>query len=139
MRAPKVHFVDTGLAAALARRSASDWLARRAEMSRLLESFVGQQVIAQSAWTDPDLQFWHYRDKDKVEVDLVVTRGTRVWGIEVKSSASINSSDGRGLARLAARCGNNFESGVIFYAGSSLLPTRDPRVLAVPLSELWDR
>jgi len=139
VKSPKVHFVDTGLAAALARRSTSDWLARRTEMGRLLESFVVQQVIAQSAWTDPDLQFWHYRDKDKVEVDLVVTRGASTWGIEVKSSASVSSSDGRGLARLAARCGANFESGVILYAGSSLLPTGDPRVLAVPLSELWNR
>ena len=131
MKSPKVHFVDTGLAAALARRSASDWLARRTEMGRLLASFVVQQVIAQSAWTDPDLQFWHYRDKDKVEVDLVVTRGASTWGIEVKSSASVSSSDGQGLARLAARCGDNFEFGVILYTGSSLLPTRDPRVLAV--------
>jgi hypothetical protein len=39
------------------------------------DAFVVQQLIAQAGWTDPDLRFWHYRDKDQVEVDVVVTRG----------------------------------------------------------------
>ena len=32
---------------------------------------------------------WHYRDKDNVEVDLVMTRGARTWGVEVKASATV--------------------------------------------------
>ena len=57
-----------------------------------------QQLIAQAAWTDPDLEFWHYRDKDQVEVDLVMTRGARTWGLEIKASSSFSARDGRGLA-----------------------------------------
>ena len=26
-----------------------------------------QQLTAQAAWTDPDLRFWHYHDKDRVD------------------------------------------------------------------------
>jgi hypothetical protein len=36
---------------------------------------VVQQLIAQAGWTDADLRLWHYRDKDQVEVALVITRG----------------------------------------------------------------
>ena len=139
IRTPKVHLLDTGLAATLADLTAYDWLGRRDRMGHLLASFVVQQLIAQATWTEPDLRFWHYRDKDRVEVDVVITRGEKTWGIEVKAARGITSGDGKGLARLAARCGEDFESGVLLYAGRDRLPLADKRILAVPLSELWER
>ena len=135
---PKIHLLDSGLAATLAGLTADDWLHRRDRMGRLLESFVVQQLVAQAGWTDPDVRFWHFRDKDKVEVDVVVTRGRRTWGIEVKAAASVTSGDGRGLVRLADRCGADFESGVLLYSGRDVFPLRDERLLAVPLSRLWE-
>ena len=139
IRTPKVHLLDSGLAATLADLTAYDWLGRRDRMGHLLASFVVQQLIAQATWTEPDLRFWHYRDKDRVEVDVVITRGEKTWGIEVKAARGITSGDGKGLARLAARCGEDFESGVLLYAGRDRLPLADKRILAVPLSELWER
>ena len=134
---PKVHLLDSGLAAALAGLTADDWRSDRSRMGHLLESWVVQQLAAQATWTDPDLRLWHYRDKDQVEVDVVVTRGRKTWGIEVKASGAITRSDGRGLARLADRCGDDFVSGIVLYAGRDTLPLGDRRMLAVPLSELW--
>lgn len=136
---PKVHFLDSGLAATLAGLTVDHWLSGRDRMGHLLESFVVQQLVAQAAWTDPDLRFWHYRDKDRVEVDVVVTRGAKTWAIEVKAGATIGPGDGRGLRRLAYRCGEDFEAGALFYAGRDVLPLGNPRMLAVPLTELWER
>jgi len=89
------------LAAALLRLEECDWLSERPRFGFLLESFIVQQLIAQAGWTDPQLRFWHYRDKDKIEVDCVITRGRRVWGVEVKLSQSVSKSDTKGLQRLA--------------------------------------
>jgi predicted AAA+ superfamily ATPase len=139
IRTPKVHLLDSGLAATLADLTADDWLGRRDRMGHLLESFVVQQLIAQATWTEPDLRFWHYRDKDRVEVDVVITRGQKTWGIEVKAAHALTSGDGNGLVRLADRCGEDFESGVLLYAGRDRLPLADKRIIAVPLSELWER
>lgn len=139
IRSPKVHLFDTGLAATLADLTAYDWLGRRDRMGHLLESFVVQQLIAQATWTEPDLRFWYYRDKDRVEVDIVIARGQRTWGIEVKAASGITPGDGKGLVRLADRCGEDFVSGVLLYAGRDCLPLADRRMLAVPLSELWER
>jgi uncharacterized protein len=138
IKAPKIHLVDSGLAATLSTLTADDWLDRRDRMGHLLESFVVQQVIAQASWTDPDLRFWHYRDKDQVEVDLVVTHGKKVWGIEVKASSSVGPQDGKGLTRLAGQCGENFQSGIIFYAGNDIIPVGSTSFLATPFSKLWD-
>jgi len=138
IKTPKIHLVDSGLAASLSNITAGDWLTQRGKFGHLLESFVLQQLIAQAGWTDPDLRFWHYRDKDQVEVDVVLTRGSKVWGVEIKASATLHSSDGNGLRRLAAQAGNDFQSGIIFYDGSTLLQLDVPKILAVPLRLLWD-
>ena len=139
IKSPKLHLVDSGLAATLAGLSAEDWLGKRERMGHLLESFVVQQLIAQAAWTDPDLRFWHYRDKDQVEVDVVITRGRKTWGVEVKASATLAPADGKGLARLADFCGGDFERGILLYGGRDILPLKDKRMLAVSVSELWER
>ena len=98
-----------------------------------------QQLIAQSGWTDADLRFWHYRDKDRVEVALVITRGRETWGVEVKASATVTAAAGHGLRRLAEQCGPSFRDGMILYGGASTFATADKRVFAVPLAELWVR
>ena len=137
--APKVHMIDSGMAASLAELRATGWIDNRGPMGPLLESFVVQQLAAQAAWTDSGLKLRHYRDHQKVEVDAVLTRGRDVWGIEVKTAASADPRDGRGLRQLAEACGENFRGGVLLYAGDSTLPLGDERMLAVPLRELWER
>jgi len=139
VRTPKMHVVDSGLAATLAGLGSGDWIGERERMGHLLESFVAQQLMAQAGWTDPDIRFWHFRDKDGQEVDLVMTLGSRTWGIEVKATSTPGRSAGRGMARLAALCGDDFEGGILLYNGRDILPLADKRMLAVPLSELWER
>lgn len=139
IKSPKLHLVDSGLAATLAGLSSEDWLSKRERMGHLLESFVVQQLIALAAWTDPDLRFWHYRDKDQVEVDVVITRGLKTWGIEVKAATTLARADGKGLTRLADYCGKDFKGGILLYAGRDILPLKDKRMLAVPIRELWER
>ncbi len=137
IRAPKVHLLDTGLAATLMGLSAGDWSTQRTRFGHLLESFVVQQLVAQAGWTDPDLRFWHYRDKDQVEVDLVITRGRHTWGVEVKSAVTATPTDGHGLRRLAAQCGTDYRGGVLLYAGDSAFALGGAN-LAMPLARLWE-
>ena len=92
-----------------------------------------QQLVSQAAWTDPDLRFWHYRDKGEVEVDLLITLGRNTWGIEIKASGGVTSEDRRGLRRLADRCGEDFVRGILFYADEEIFNFKDKRLLAVPL------
>lgn len=138
VKSPKVHVIDSGLAATLSNLVAPDWNTQRERFGHLLESFVVQQLVAQAGWTDPDLRFWHYRDKDQVEVDLVVTRGRETWGIEVKSAVTVNPADGQGLRRLAEQCGTDYRGGVLLHAGDSTFVLGDKRNLAAPLARLWD-
>lgn len=138
MTTPKIHLCDSGLAAALLHLEEDDWLDERPRLGHLLESFIVQQLIAQSGWTDPQLRFWHYRDKDKNEVDCVITRGRKVWGVEVKLSQSVSQADAKGLKRLAEYAKRDFQAGIVFYGGEDVLPLGDNRFLAMPISKLWE-
>jgi predicted AAA+ superfamily ATPase len=138
IKTSKLHFVDSGLAATFANLAVEDWHEQRDRFGHLLETFVLQQLTAQAGWTDPDLNFWHYRDKDQVEVDFVITRGRRTWGVEVKATATPTHADISGLRRLAAQCGDDFAGGVLIHAGAHLITLGDPRFLAVPLAKLWE-
>lgn len=138
IKTPKLHLFDSGLCATLAGLEADDATKRRDRYGALLETFVVQQLIAQAGWTAPELKFWHYRDKDQVEVDLVMTRGAETWGVEVKAAATVSPADGRGLRRLAAQAGDDFQGGALLYAGTSTMRLGTENCFAVPLARLWD-
>ncbi|MDT8389281.1 MAG: hypothetical protein RRC34_02085 [Lentisphaeria bacterium] len=87
---------------------------------------------------DGTLQFGHYRDKDKVEVDVVISRGAEVWGVEVKASTAVDRGDIQGLLRLADKAGDGFQTGIVLYAGDAVLPLDGPRIQAVPMRKLWE-
>lgn len=137
IKSPKLHLVDTGLAAALARLTPEQWLTDAERFGALLESHVVEQLIAQAGWLDPELRFYHYRDKDQLEVDLVIERGHDVWGVEVKRAASIQAKDAAGLARLAAQSGTGFRGGMLIYTGRHCLKLQVPGCFAVPIGMLW--
>jgi predicted AAA+ superfamily ATPase len=138
VKTPKVHLCDSGLAAALADLRPEQWNPERKRFGHLLESFVVQQFIAMGAWTDIEPRFWHYRDKDQVEVDLVIEVGSKLWGVEVKAAARVDASDGRGLERLARIAGPRFQGGLALYDGDAVLPIdRERNILAAPLKKLW--
>lgn len=140
IKSPKVHWVDSGLAATLSDLTAEDWLEQRGRMGHLLESFVLQQLIAQAEWTDPDLRFWHFREKDGTEVDIVITKGKKTWGVEIKAASVIDTvRAGRGLIRLAELAGRYYQGGIVLYTGKDILPIDGGRHLAVPMNDLWEK
>lgn len=137
IKTPKIHVVDSGLAAMLNRLAIGDWKSHSTDYGGVLESFVVQQMICQAGWLDDDLSFSHYRDKEKAEVDLVIEQGRNVWGVEVKRAATLKNEDGLGLAKLAAQAGRQFRGGVLLYSGTNSLPLKATNCFAVPLDRLW--
>lgn len=136
IKTPKIHLTDTGLAASLMRLHPRDAGTQRGQWGHLLETFVVQELQRLAGWTDPELEFFHYRDKDQVEVDLVITRGRDTWGVEVKSAATLSQKDFHGLRRLAAQAGDGFRHGAVLYDGEHTLPFGE-NMWAIPLGRLW--
>lgn len=139
VKSPKLHFVDSGLAATLGELEPGRWNAERPRFGHLLESFILQQLIAMADCMARPPRFYHYRDRDQTEVDIVIESGRKIWAIEIKAAASVNRDDAKGLLKLAGIAGNAFQAGIVFYDGEATLPlVREAGILAVPISKLWE-
>jgi predicted AAA+ superfamily ATPase len=67
---------------------------RLSTLGRLLETFVFQELRRQASWYEEPLAFFHFRDKDGVEVDLVIEQRNRsLAGVEVKAAATVTAAD----------------------------------------------
>jgi uncharacterized protein len=137
VKTPKLHFLDSGLLAALLGVTAERIAAERSVLGPLAEAFVFSEILKQTEWRDEAFALYHYRDKDQDEVDLIVESGDgALIGIEVKIAASVGTGDFKGLRKLSAACGNDFKLGVVLYDGSKIVPFGE-RLFAAPLSCLW--
>jgi predicted AAA+ superfamily ATPase len=104
----------------------------------LLETFVLQELKRQGSWRRDSLDFFHYRDRDGYEVDIVIEQGaTAVAGVEVKSAASVTDGDFRGLRKLREAAGRDFVAGVVLYDGTTTVKFAAD-MFAVPVAALWE-
>ncbi|MFT4297197.1 MAG: ATP-binding protein [Micropruina sp.] len=140
---PKVHLVDSAIAARLLRITAAQ-LTRRdpvalTEFGHLLESFVIGELLGHVAWTDGIVGVGHWRTKDRHEVDLVIeSEGGRVLAFEIKASTRAAGEDFRGLRALRERLGHEFLAGFVLYTGGRSFSI-DDRLHALPIDTLWSR
>lgn len=138
IKTPKVHLGDTGLASALLGLDAAALAKDRTTLGQLLETFVFQELRRQASWHEEEIRFYHFRDKDGSEVDIVMERGGReVVGIEVKAAASVTTADLRGLRKLRECARERFTAGALLYDGETSASFGD-RLFAVPIRALWE-
>jgi hypothetical protein len=137
VKTPKLHFLDSGLLAALLGATAERIAKDRSIFGPLLETFVFSEILKAAAWLEESCALYHYRDKEQNEVDILVedNRGALV-GVEVKASATVNAGDFRGLNKLREASGENFSLGVVLYDGDTTVPFGD-RLFAAPVACLW--
>ncbi|GAA0449584.1 hypothetical protein Aca07nite_43080 [Actinoplanes capillaceus] len=136
--APKLVFVDSGIAAQQLAVDPRTLLRPGQPFGPLLEGFVVSELARQTTWSDEMVDLYHYRDQNKVEVDVILeNRQRQVVAIEVKAASTVRSDDFSGLRKLAARLGDDLIAGIVLYTGTSTLPFGD-RMRAVPVSALWE-
>jgi predicted AAA+ superfamily ATPase len=136
VKTPKLHIGDTGLAAALLGADAAGIYKDRGLLGQLVETFVYQELKRQSSWNDTSVQFFHFRDKDGVEVDVVLEQAGKVAGVEIKAAATVRERDFRGLKKLREATGDRFAAGVVMYDGENVAAFGE-KLYAVPICSLW--
>ena len=137
VKTPKLHSVDTGLIAAVRGLNHDRLLKQPADFGLLLESFVYNELRKQASWLEQPPSFYHYRDKDKVEVDIIIEAALGdCFAVEVKASATLSSKDFTGLRRFKKVAGERFKLGILLYDGDHTTAFGD-KLYAVPLAALW--
>jgi uncharacterized protein len=137
VKTPKLHLTDTGLVCAIRDIDSRRLISDPTKLGPLLETFVINELKKQGVWLRKKISFYHYRDKDKVEVDCIIENADRdCFAIEVKASATIVNSDFKGLRRFKDIAKDRFKIGLLLYCGEQTLSFGDG-LFAVPVSALW--
>lgn len=101
VKAPKLHFLDAGLAAVLLGIETADQLRLHPLRGSLFESWVVAEITKQRQHRGKRPRLHHYRESRGAEVDLVVDAPERLVLVEIKSGRTIASDWLGPLARLA--------------------------------------
>jgi predicted AAA+ superfamily ATPase len=89
VKTPKLHFLDTGLACYLLGIRSARELEAHPLRGAIFESWVVSEVMKAhlNAGLEPSVTF--FRDAHGLEIDLVVSRGTDLIAVEVKSGSTV--------------------------------------------------
>jgi predicted AAA+ superfamily ATPase len=117
IKSPKLYFVDTGLLCYLLRIEDPEQLQSHAMRGAVFENLVIGELHKSTfhAGREPGLSFW--RDNKGNEIDLIVSSGSSITPIEIKSGATIASDYFKGLEYWNKLSGG--DGGVLVYGGDS--------------------
>jgi predicted AAA+ superfamily ATPase len=129
---------DSGIACALLGIDALQLRDERGALGPLMETFVLQELKRQASWRVTPISFFHFRDRDGVEADIVLEQGAgAVAGVEVKATATVTAADFRGLRKLRDAAGRRFAGGAVVDDGETTASFGDG-LFAVPVRALWE-
>ncbi|WP_419915138.1 ATP-binding protein [Candidatus Poriferisodalis sp.] len=143
VRRPKLHFADTGMAAALMGIDADALASPTSTVAGpLLETFVVNELAQQNAGA-AGVRIHHLRDYDGNEADIVLERPDgAVAAVEVKSTGNPGENHLKPLRWLRDRLDRTaegiFRIGVLLHTGPHCHPIGD-RLWLAPINTLWNQ
>lgn len=138
---PKIHVVDSGLAARLMRLTPAKLATldptALTEFGNLAETFVVGELRKQISWLDERVTVGHWRTHDGDEVDFIIEFDDgAVLAFEVKAKERISGADFKGLRKLREALGDRLIAGVALNTGLRSYTFED-RLHVMPLDRLW--
>jgi predicted AAA+ superfamily ATPase len=136
VKAPKLYWNDTGLAANLCGlHSVGSLRADSRMLGRLFETLVMMEVKALLPLAADSARLFHVRTHDGLEVDGLVEIGRRHLPFEIKASQTVTAEDAEPIERwIALNPGHG--PGVVLHGGDDFLPL-SRNVRAIPVSTLF--
>lgn len=100
VKAPKLHFVDSGLACNLLGIRTPEQLSIHPLRGAIFESWVASEVLKARLHRRLPADLFHLRETRGAEIDLLVEATRHTIGVEVKSGATVTPEFFRGLQAL---------------------------------------
>ncbi|MDP3178357.1 MAG: DUF4143 domain-containing protein, partial [Spirochaetaceae bacterium] len=88
IKAPKLYFLDTGIAAYLTRWTTPEALEAGASSGAFFETFVVSEIMKSWYNAGKTPPVFYYRDKDRNEIDHILEADGKLHPIEIKKSAN---------------------------------------------------
>lgn len=124
VKAPKIYFTDTGIAAYLMGLRDREALLRNLSFGNLFETFIVTDIWKRFLHSGQMASLYYLQTRDGLEVDLSIEMNQKLHLFEIKSAMTILPKHGSGLARLASEFGSNVEAGYVL--------SRSPKKFSLP-------
>lgn len=130
IKAPKLYFIDTGLACSLLRIKSANELFDHSMRGALIETFIISDLLKQEYNLEqiPSLYFW--RDQTGNEIDCIIDQGSKVVPVEIKSSKTVISSFFKELRNWKELTGKQNSESYVIYSGSENQNWPDGKVVS---------
>lgn len=134
----KLFMTDTGMMTALLGWKPSFLNEDADKAGKAFETLAFTELAAQIDAFGSEYRLYHYRDREKREIDFLVERDDgHILAIEVKSGLTIRKSDFKPIEWFRANIAKkNPVYGIILYTGRDVMPFGDD-CWAIPFSALW--
>jgi len=130
VKAPKVYWMDVGLL----RQGTHRW---GPADGGLFETMVVGELKKWSSAAGVDAEWFFYRTRSGLEVDLLLETSAGAIGLEIKHRPAAVPSDARGLLAIAAALGDRWRGGLVVTCGGQLEPLVAERsIWTVPVHRL---
>ncbi len=87
---PKIVFMDSGLCSFLAGFTSTRELQLSSESGNYLETYIVSEIIKSYDNNSISLDITHFRNKEIEEIDLIITKNSKVYPLEIKKAANPN-------------------------------------------------
>ena len=132
VKSPKFYLGDTGVLTHFLKIKTKQELFDSHYKGAIFETFIFNELLKHISFADEDIELFHYRTNDKKEIDFILSNGTTIIAIEVKSSSSITKSDFKHIIDFQNRTKKRV-IGILFYTGDYTIEL-DDNLVAIPMS-----
>ena len=130
VKSPKIYFTDVGLAAWLLGLETPAQVSRDPLRGQLFENMIVSDIRKQMLNQGRDARMSFLRTEKGFEVDLIISRGTSIQPIEIKSSMTYHDSLVANLRKLS-KADNNVIRPYLLYDGDITIPLFDGNDIGV--------
>jgi len=134
----KLYMVDSGLMASILKWKMDRVRFDSDRSGKLVETFAFNEIMAQVEAGDGRYELFHYRDREKREIDFLIERDdSHLLGIEIKAGSAVNRNDFKHILWFKNKLiKNRGFIGIILYTGEYPV-SFGHNLWAIPLSFLW--
>ena len=117
MKAPKIYFLDVGLASYLLGIKSIEQVSHDRLKGALFENLVITEILKYKYNRGEDSGIYFFRDSNHNEVDIIITAHDKLIPVEIKSTSTFNSSLLKGIKYFKRSAKDRYSVGFLIYAG----------------------
>lgn len=136
-KTPKIIFMDTGLCAYLCKWDSAENLMNSSVSGHYLESFVISEIIKNKNNSSDNLDYdiYFYRDRDKKEIDLIISFNNILYPFEIKKTANPDKAMIENF-KILEKCKKEVGSGGLICMYPDIIPLNEKNKV-IPITCLF--